>query len=140
MPQNTSLIARLYCAVVGLVTLLFGLALAHGGFKLLSLGGSAYYLPIGLALAVAGALLIWRDVRGAWLYAAVLAVTALWAPWEAGWRFWPLAARLGMPAVLGALIALATPALRGAGPRTSRGRPAVRRVTKSGQGVLQGRN
>jgi len=94
--------------------LLFGLALAVGGGWLLALRGSAFYLLSGLALlAVAWGL--WRHRRWAsWLYAAWLLVLLAWSLWEAGLYWWPLATRLGVPVLLGLLLAL--PAARRSGP------------------------
>lgn len=97
-----------------LLTTLFGLALAIGGTRLLTLHGSPFYLFSGvLLLAVAWGL--WRHRRwGSWLYAGWLLVLLAWSLWEAGLYWWPLATRLGVPALLGLLIAL--PASRRSSP------------------------
>ena len=97
-----------------LLTTLFGLALAIGGAWLLSLRGSPFYLFSGLVLlGVAWGL--WRHRRWAsWLYAGWLLVLLAWSLWEAGLYWWPLATRLGVPALLGLLIAL--PATRRSSP------------------------
>jgi quinoprotein glucose dehydrogenase len=97
-----------------LLTILFGLALAIGGAWLLSLRGSPFYLFSGLVLlGVAWGL--WRHRRWAsWLYAGWLLVLLAWSLWEAGLYWWPLATRLGVPALLGLLIAL--PAARRSSP------------------------
>ena len=97
-----------------LLTTLFGLALAIGGAWLLSLRGSPFYLFSGLVLlGVAWGL--WRHRRWAsWLYAGWLLVLLAWSLWEAGLYWWPLATRLGVPALLGLLIAL--PAARRSSP------------------------
>ena len=97
-----------------LLTTLFGLALAIGGTRLLTLHGSPFYLFSGvLLLAVAWGL--WRHRRWAsWLYAGWLLVLLAWSLWEAGLYWWPLATRLGVPALLGLLIAL--PASRRSSP------------------------
>ncbi len=94
--------------------LLSGLTLAVGGGWLLALRGSAFYLLSGLALlAVAWGL--WRHRRWAgWLYAGWLLVLLAWSLWEAGLYWWPLATRLGVPVLLGLLLAL--PAARRSGP------------------------
>ncbi|MQP74441.1 membrane-bound PQQ-dependent dehydrogenase, glucose/quinate/shikimate family [Stenotrophomonas sp. MYb238] len=95
--------------------LLFGLALAVGGGWLLALRGSAFYLLSGLTLLwVSWGL--WRHRRWAgWLYAAWLLVLLAWSLWEAGLYWWPLATRLGVPVLLGLLLAL--PAARRSAPR-----------------------
>ncbi|MGH8055080.1 MAG: membrane-bound PQQ-dependent dehydrogenase, glucose/quinate/shikimate family [Stenotrophomonas sp.] len=97
-----------------LLTTLFGLALAIGGTRLLTLHGSPFYLFSGvLLLAVAWGL--WRHRRWAsWLYAGWLLVLLAWSLWEAGLYWWPLATRLGVPVLLGLLIAL--PASRRSSP------------------------
>ena len=86
-----------------LATLLTALAvlLLVGGVRLVSLGGSPYYVLAGL-VQLASAVLLWRrQASGAALYAALLIGTLLWALWESGLAPWSLAARLAMPAALG---------------------------------------
>jgi quinoprotein glucose dehydrogenase len=75
--------------VIGLV----GLALAVAGAWLIALGGSWYYLVAGLGL-IASALLLKRGGGiGLLYYAAVVLLTLVWALWEVGLDWWPLAAR-----------------------------------------------
>ena len=70
--------------IFAIIVLLIGLGFLYGGIKLAVVGGSWYYLITGIALA-ASALLMWsRRVAGAQLYGIVLAVTVLWALFEAG--------------------------------------------------------
>lgn len=95
---------------LALVLMAIGLAVGIGGIILISLGGSAYYLPGGIAVAASG-LGLWRGRPWAgWLYAAFLAATILWALWEVGLDGWQLTARIIGPAVFGLLFAL--PAMR----------------------------
>lgn len=84
---------------------LFGLALLAGGIWLIMLGGSVYYALSGGVIMTVAALI--RSRRGAaqLLYALLLAASALWALWESGYDWWPLATRLG------ALLVLAFPLL-----------------------------
>lgn len=92
--------------LAGAVLLAIGAVLVVGGIRLLTLGGSAYYLAAGLACAGSGALL-WRgDGRGLLLYAAMLLGTVVWAFWEVGTQFWQLLPRLAGPTVVGAVLAL----------------------------------
>lgn len=114
-PPKVARVSRVLAAIVGLLVIAVGAYLAYGGVQLLGLGGSLYYLPMGLALIVAGVLLMRGDIRGSLVFAAAFAVTVVWALWEAGWHFWPLAARLGLLAVLGLLVALVSAGLRGRG-------------------------
>ncbi len=78
-----------------------GLALAVLGWKLLVLGGSAYYLAAGAALTLTALLVARGSSRASTLYAAFFAATVIWALWEVGLDGWALAPRLGLPAVLG---------------------------------------
>ena len=87
--------------IFAILLLLIGLYLLVGGVELLLLGGSAYYVPTGLAVMLS-AILLWRGRRlGMWLYLAMLGWTLLWALWEVGLDGWGLAARLLAPCVLG---------------------------------------
>lgn len=88
---------RLYACLLALV----GAVLAAGGVALLVQGGSVYYLLAGIA-SLASGVLVWRkDVRGAWLYGAMLAATLAWAVFETGANAWGLVPRLAAPFVLG---------------------------------------
>lgn len=78
-----------------------GVAMAFGGVQLIVVGGSWYYAIAGLAL-LAAAGLIWLDnLWGARIYAAVFAVTLVWAFAEVGLHAWGLLARIGLLAALG---------------------------------------
>lgn len=102
--------------VYALCLLAVGAALAWGGIRLLSLGGSFYYLPAGLATLFAGFAVLagkWR-VAG-WTWFALLAVTLVWSLAEAGLDGWALMPRLLSPFVLGLpLLVLALVRGRGA--------------------------
>jgi quinate dehydrogenase (quinone) len=105
---------RVYATLLALILLLVGAYFIYGGFQLLALGGSFYYLLAGFTLIAAAVLLFRADVRVGHLYLAFFIVTLVWALWETGLKFWPLTARLGMFAMFGLLIALCLPRLRGA--------------------------
>jgi quinate dehydrogenase (quinone) len=96
---------------LGVIIALLGLALAAGGVRLVSLGGSWYFLIGGVAMALAGLLIARRNTAGAWLFAAFLAGTPS-GRWRMGLVFWPLFSRLFMFAVIG-LVALVYPLLAG---------------------------
>lgn len=83
------------------VLAIIALALIAGGVLLLLEGGSPYYLGAGLMVGGSAWLVSRGDRRGVWLYATMLAVTALWAVAECGLDPWGLQARLFAPAVLG---------------------------------------
>ena len=81
MAQDRSRGGKIFPLLVGLVLLLIGAVLAVGGFELVSLHGSPYYLAAGVGLVLAGALIAVRRPLGVWLYVAVVAATVLWALW-----------------------------------------------------------
>lgn len=100
-------LARLFVVVLGL----FGIGLAGGGAWLIGLGGSWYYLLLGLTW-IAAAYLMWRGrTLGAWIVVATAVVTIPWALWESGFTFWPLFARLMAPIALAGFAALFMPTL-----------------------------
>jgi quinoprotein glucose dehydrogenase len=84
--------------------------LLAGGAWLVGLGGSPYYVLAGVALvAVAGFVWRGRPAAGSY-YAALLAISAVWALWESGFEPWALTARLFALATLG--LAFALPGVR----------------------------
>jgi quinoprotein glucose dehydrogenase len=100
--------------VLSIILLLLGLVLLAGGVWLVSLGGSLYYAIAGIALIIAGLTAKTRRPIARWVYALFLAATAIWALWESGLDWWPLATRLGL------FLLLAIPLLF-PGPKTQRG-------------------
>ena len=98
--------------VVALGVLVFGLLFAAGGGYLVTLGGSWYFLLAGLGLIVSSALLFRQRLLGAWLFAAAMILTVIWAVADAGLNFWPLVSRLFALGVLSLLVALVYPTLR----------------------------
>jgi quinoprotein glucose dehydrogenase len=83
------------------ILFLFGLLLATGGFLLVELGGSVYYIVAGVAV-IASAVLLWCGRRsGAWLYGSFLFGTLIWSLWEVGFDVWALTPRLLLPTILG---------------------------------------
>lgn len=91
---------------VGLLLLIAGLALAIGGIKLLSLGGSAYYLLAGLSIIACGVLFALRRGAALWLYALTLFATLAWALWEVGLDWWQLVPRVAILCLIGILLLL----------------------------------
>jgi quinoprotein glucose dehydrogenase len=97
-----SAISRLRSAFfTGLVLVLIGLVLALPGIWLVVLGGSWYYVVAGLGFVLTGMLLIRYGPLALWVYTLVMAGTLAWALWEAGLDWWPLAARGGVPFLVG---------------------------------------
>ncbi|MGY0556984.1 membrane-bound PQQ-dependent dehydrogenase, glucose/quinate/shikimate family [Lysobacter sp. A421] len=103
MPDTQSYRAPM---ITGAVFLLIGLALLGGGGWLVLLGGSWYYLLAGLGFALVGVLLCMRRRMALILYALLLLATLVWALWESGLDWWPLASRLGVPFLLGVWLLL----------------------------------
>ena len=116
-PQASGL-SKFILIGLGVVVALLGLALAAGGVRLTFLGGSWYFLIGGLAMAVAGILIALRKPAGAWLYAAFLAGTAVWALVDTDRTFWPMFSRLFMFSVIGLVVALVYPLLKRAAGAT----------------------
>ncbi|MBO1328299.1 membrane-bound PQQ-dependent dehydrogenase, glucose/quinate/shikimate family [Acetobacter suratthaniensis] len=86
-----------------LISLAVGIALLYGGFRLVTLGGSLYYLIAGIAYAALGGLFLLRQ-KTSWaliLSVAIFVATVLWALYDTpALAFWPLLPRLMVPAVL----------------------------------------
>jgi quinoprotein glucose dehydrogenase len=82
--------------LLALLLLLIGGGLIWLGGQLAAIGGSLYYLPAGLALAVTAWFLWQKSPRALHLFGALWAVTLIWSLWESGLNGWALAARLGL--------------------------------------------
>ncbi|WP_075181489.1 glucose/quinate/shikimate family membrane-bound PQQ-dependent dehydrogenase [Pantoea sp. 1.19] len=100
------------CGVLGVILLAVGIFFAVGGGKLLSLGGSAYFLIAGIVTLLAAVQFLRRKSSAVLIYALVFIGTLVWAPMDAGLDFWPLVSRLMVPAGLMMLSLLTWPALR----------------------------
>ncbi|MCZ4106477.1 membrane-bound PQQ-dependent dehydrogenase, glucose/quinate/shikimate family [Brevundimonas diminuta] len=98
--------------LLGIVIALIGLTLTIGGGQLIMLGGSAYYLVVGLLMIVSGGLLALLRPFGAWLYVAIFIGTVVWAVWEVGLNGWALVPRVVAPLVLLIAVVLSFPALK----------------------------
>src|SRR4029453_15223829 len=88
--------------VFAVILILIGLALAVGGVRLVTLGGSFYYVLAGLAILASGVLLWRRDRRGSLVFGLFLAATLLWSFYEVGVDLWALAPRVLALIVIGA--------------------------------------
>jgi quinate dehydrogenase (quinone) len=106
---------------LGILIALIGLGLAGGGGYLVVLGGSWYFLLMGLAMLISGLMIAWRKPQGAWLYGVALILTAIWAIFDSGFDYWPLVSRVLTFAVIGLVVALIYPTLvRASGATTGR--------------------
>src|SRR5690606_7508855 len=83
------------------LNVLFGLLLIAGGVWLIALGGSWYYALAGIALLVTAFLLYRRRPLALLVYAALMLATLIWALFEVGLDWWPLAARMDVLFLLG---------------------------------------
>ncbi|MGL3604871.1 glucose/quinate/shikimate family membrane-bound PQQ-dependent dehydrogenase [Rhizobium sp. G187] len=120
-----SAIAKIWLFVLGAVLIIAGLFFAIGGGKLVSLGGSWYFLISGIAIIVSGLLVLLRKPSGALLFGLVTIATIAWALWDAGLDFWPLISRLLAFGVGAAVIAFTYPLLQKAAGRTPATVPSV---------------
>jgi membrane-bound PQQ-dependent dehydrogenase (glucose/quinate/shikimate family) len=80
---------------------LVGVYLAWLGIKLISLGGSPYYAPVGVGLILVAALAAIGNVWGPRLYAAIVAITVVWSLFEVGFDLIQLLPRLAAFLVVG---------------------------------------
>jgi quinoprotein glucose dehydrogenase len=87
--------------ILAIVLALSAVAMLWGGSRLLSVGGSPYYVITGLALLGSAFFIARGDRRGIWLYAAIVVGTAIWALVERGISGWGLQSRLLALLVLG---------------------------------------
>lgn len=88
---------RIFSAVLFVI----GAVLLLGGGRLVTLGGSCYYLVAGATL-IASAVGLWRaKAWGAYLYGVLILATIVWALAEAGLNGWALAPRILPFLVLG---------------------------------------
>ncbi|MDM9644854.1 membrane-bound PQQ-dependent dehydrogenase, glucose/quinate/shikimate family [Rhizobium sp. S163] len=87
--------------LTAVVVILLGLCIGGLGGWLVFLGGSTYYLIVGIALIGCGVLLMRRSIAGPWLYSLVLVGTLAWSFFEVGLDGWALIPRLVGPAILG---------------------------------------
>ncbi|RJS94090.1 membrane-bound PQQ-dependent dehydrogenase, glucose/quinate/shikimate family [Salinisphaera sp. Q1T1-3] len=121
--------SRLFPAIVGILILVIGLALAIGGFKLVGVGGSWYYLIAGIVLVIDGVLLIAARSAGLWLYGLFLLASIVWSIYEVGLSWWDLVPRLALFAVIGLVMLLPwlrrPLAARGSGHGNGMGTPVL---------------
>ena len=84
-----------------LLVLAVSLALIYGGFKLVALGGSRYYLIAGVAYLLLAVLFLMRARVGIALSVAIFLATCVWALYEVGQlSYWELLPRLVVPAII----------------------------------------
>ena len=89
----------IWSILLGLVLLAIGLFFAIGGGKLVSLGGSWYFLIAGIVMLLSAIQFFRRKSSAVVLFILVFVGTLIWALADAGWSFWPLVSRLMVPRV-----------------------------------------
>ena len=110
--QTSASVSRWPLWVVGLGVLVFALLYIGLGGYLAAVGGSWYFVLAGVGMLVASVLLFKQRLAGAWLFAAVMVASVIWAIADAGLVFWPQISRLFALGILSTLVALAYPTLR----------------------------
>jgi len=115
MNQNTSRPGKglgIWSVLFGLVLAAIGLFFAIGGGKLVSLGGSWYFVIAGVVMLLSAIQFFRRRASAVVLFLAVFIGTLIWSLFDAGLDFWPLVSRLMVPTGLMILAFLTWPALR----------------------------
>ncbi|WP_209348204.1 PQQ-binding-like beta-propeller repeat protein [Pontixanthobacter sp. CEM42] len=87
--------------IFAILLLLIGLVLTVPGGFLTYLGGSPYYVLVGLATIVVAVLVIRRSSKAPTIYAVILGVTLVWSIHEAGFDLFALLPRLSAWVVVG---------------------------------------
>ncbi|MEW6485517.1 MAG: glucose/quinate/shikimate family membrane-bound PQQ-dependent dehydrogenase [Pseudomonadota bacterium] len=103
---------RIGSLVLGLLLIATALFFIIGGVRLVSLGGSAYFLISGIFMLASGVLILRLRSSGAALYLLTMLGTLIWAVTDAGLNFWPLISRLMFPGGLAILAFFLLPSLR----------------------------
>ncbi|CAM4378018.1 glucose/quinate/shikimate family membrane-bound PQQ-dependent dehydrogenase [Acinetobacter pragensis] len=103
---------KIWCFILGLALLITGLFYIVGGGKLVSLGGSWYFLIAGILITCSAFFVFKKKAAGVALFALVFAGTLIWSWFDAGWDFWALFSRLMFPAGLFAALMFTLPSIR----------------------------
>ncbi|SEQ89478.1 quinate dehydrogenase (quinone) [Rosenbergiella nectarea] len=107
---------KITARLLGLILLLTALFFIIEGGKLLSLGGSGYFLISGIFLLVSSIQLFRLRASGAVRYLLFALGTLVWAVMEVGIVFWPLISRMMFPAGLAIIAFVILPSLRQPAP------------------------
>ena len=97
---------RLPTLIMAALLAVIAVALLAGGLWLALVGGSRYYVVAGVLFLVTAILLYRRKPEALAVYAALVTGTLIWALYEVGFDWWPLAARGDVVFVLGGLLLL----------------------------------
>src|SRR4029453_18260124 len=86
--------------VIGIVLASLGVVLLGGGAWLIVRGGSGYYAIAAAAVIATGHLLVRRRAAALYVFASMLALTAIWSIAEVGFDWWQLVPRLDVWVVI----------------------------------------
>lgn len=103
---------KIWCFILGLALFITGLFYIVGGGKLVSLGGSWYFIISGIIITCSAFFIFKKKAVGVALFALVFAGTLIWSWFDAGWDFWALFSRLMFPAGVFAALLFTLPAIR----------------------------
>ncbi|AJY47301.1 membrane-bound PQQ-dependent dehydrogenase, glucose/quinate/shikimate family [Martelella endophytica] len=92
--------------ISGAVAALLGLVILYFGCKLALVGGTPFYVIMGLGLTISGILLMLRRQAGLWIYALTLVLTFIWTVYEVGFDKWQWIPRGALITFLGIWLAL----------------------------------
>lgn len=96
----------MYRLIMSFLTGLLGLMLLAGGAWLAAVGGSWFFVLIGISLCTSAFFLFTRRPEGLALYGATVLLTFAWSIYEVGFDWWQLSARGSLLIVIGALLLL----------------------------------
>jgi len=85
---------RGWVSAFGVVLGALAIQFVVGGIRLIVVGGSYYYLLLGVGLLVCGVLLRVRSKLAGRVYAVLFILTCLWSVWEVGIDMWALMPRV----------------------------------------------
>jgi quinoprotein glucose dehydrogenase len=88
------------------IVALLGLAILLFGGKLVLVGGSPFYVVMGVGITISGILLVMRRQSGLWLYALTLTLTFAWTLYEVGFDKWQWIPRGALIAFVGLWLSL----------------------------------
>ncbi|WP_206612618.1 membrane-bound PQQ-dependent dehydrogenase, glucose/quinate/shikimate family [Paenirhodobacter populi] len=108
-------VARIWLWLLAIVLLAAGLFFVIGGGRLITLGGSWYFLITGIAILAAAVQIARGRVSGAVIFGLTFVGTVLWSLAEVGLDYWGLVSRLLALTVGTGVVALSAPLMRAGG-------------------------
>ncbi|CAI1559487.1 Quinate/shikimate dehydrogenase (quinone) [Serratia quinivorans] len=90
---------KLWCCLLGIILTVVGLFFAIAGGKLVSLGGSSYFLVAGIVTLLAAVQFFRRKSSAVVLFLLVFIGTLIWSVYDAGYAV-PVFFEVAAPAVI----------------------------------------